>query len=313
MHLTVPSDPSVAGRDLCILSKLNKVIKEVNKYIEDYTFGLATNAIHSFFIYDVCDTYLELMKPVFYDLSEENKGKMYCAKMTLFTVLEQFLRLIHPFMPFVSEELWQRLPFLNKMTSVRSIMIASYPTEVSIWENEEVHRSHITSYSISVLQVYRLHEINSMPNLWLRFKNRSTSCSCTPVLFFLLSLSLSLSLSISLSLFFLFFFISMPILSLICYLTPNPLLLLLLPPPMHVCTYMHSILSGREGNGAHEGADSWWQISPIGLQVSKSYQGRFLLHLHFLWNERCYQQLESRLLHSSKSQPIDWTRFKFNC
>ena len=138
MHLTVPSDPSVAGRDLCILSKLNKVIKEVNKYIEDYTFGLATNAIHSFFIYDVCDTYLELMKPVFYDLSEENKSKMLCAKMTLFTVLEQFLRLIHPFMPFVSEELWQRLPFLNKMTSVRSIMIASYPTEVSVWDNAEV-------------------------------------------------------------------------------------------------------------------------------------------------------------------------------
>ena len=138
MHLTVPSDPSVAGRDLCILSKLNKVIKEVNQYIEDYTFGLATNAIHSFFIYDVCDTYLELMKPVFYDLSEENKSRMLCAKMTLFTVLEQFLRLIHPFMPFVSEELWQRLPFLSKMTSVKSIMIASYPTEVTTWENHEV-------------------------------------------------------------------------------------------------------------------------------------------------------------------------------
>ena len=138
MHLTVTSDISVAGRDLCILSKLNKVISEVNQYIGDYTFGLATNSIHSFFIYDVCDTYLELMKPVFYDLSEENKSKVYCAKVTLFTVLEQFLRLIHPFMPFVSEELWQRLPFLNKMTSVKSIMIAAYPSTVATWENEEV-------------------------------------------------------------------------------------------------------------------------------------------------------------------------------
>lgn len=138
MHLTVTTHKHVAGRDLCILSKLNRCIREVNKYIEDYTFGLATNAIHSFFLYDVCDTYLELMKPVFYDLSEENKEAMHCAKMTLFTVLEQFLRLIHPFMPFVSEELWQRLPFLSKLTDVQSIMIAPYPLGVPSWDSEEV-------------------------------------------------------------------------------------------------------------------------------------------------------------------------------
>ena len=141
MHLELPSNPSAATRDLMILSKLNKCVTEVNKYIEDYTFGLATNAIHSFFIYDVCDTYLELMKPVFYDLSEENKSNVYCAKVTLYTVLEQFLRLIHPFMPFVSEELWQRLPFLRKMTSVKSIMIAAYPKGVSLWNNEKVRSS----------------------------------------------------------------------------------------------------------------------------------------------------------------------------
>lgn len=152
MHLTVTSHPCVSGRDLCILSKLNKVILEVNKCIDDYTFGLATNAIHSFFIYDVCDTYLELMKPVFYDLSEGNKEAMYCAKMTLYTVLEQFLRLIHPFMPFVSEELWQRLPFLSKMTDVKSIMIASYPTGEASWENEEV-TIYLALFYISILAI----------------------------------------------------------------------------------------------------------------------------------------------------------------
>jgi valyl-tRNA synthetase len=47
---------------------------------------------------------------VMYDDSEASKGRRQCAQATLFTVLEQFLRLLHPLMPFVTEELWQRLP-----------------------------------------------------------------------------------------------------------------------------------------------------------------------------------------------------------
>jgi valyl-tRNA synthetase len=57
-----------------------------------------------------CDLYLEIVKPVMYDDSEASKGRRQCAQATLFTVLEQFLRLLHPLMPFVTEELWQRLP-----------------------------------------------------------------------------------------------------------------------------------------------------------------------------------------------------------
>ena len=93
---------------------------------QEYTFGAATSAVHSFFLYDVCDLYLELLKPVMYDESEANKDRKYSAQATLYTVLEQTLRLMHPFMPFVTEELWQRLPNRTMLTDVPSIMIGNF-------------------------------------------------------------------------------------------------------------------------------------------------------------------------------------------
>jgi valyl-tRNA synthetase len=53
---------------------------------------LATSALHSFFLYDFCDVYLEIVKPVMYDESEANKPRRFCAQATLYTVLEQYLR-----------------------------------------------------------------------------------------------------------------------------------------------------------------------------------------------------------------------------
>ena len=71
-------------------------------------------------------------------MSDTNKGRRFCAQATLYTVLEQTLRLMHPFMPFVTEELWQRLPNLSHLTKVSSIMISAYPSEVTVWKNPEV-------------------------------------------------------------------------------------------------------------------------------------------------------------------------------
>lgn len=57
--------------------------------------------------------------------------------MTLYTCLEQYLRLTHPLMPFVTEELWQRLPQRELLDSTPSIMLSSYPTSESSWFNPE--------------------------------------------------------------------------------------------------------------------------------------------------------------------------------
>ena len=127
MLASVLASPHISKRDQFILSRLNNAIIEVTKELNGYQFGAAVSVLHSFFLYDVCDLYLELIKPIMYDDSEENKNKKNCAQITLYTVIEQFLRLCHPFMPFVTEELWQRLPNRLSLSTSRSIMIASYP------------------------------------------------------------------------------------------------------------------------------------------------------------------------------------------
>lgn len=82
-------------------------------------------------IRNVIDTNLPTAEEI-----ESNKQKKYAAQCTLYTCLETFLRALHPLMPFVTEELWQRLPNRTALTSVPSIMIASYPQEVPGWDND---------------------------------------------------------------------------------------------------------------------------------------------------------------------------------
>jgi len=138
LHLEIANHPSISKRDLYILSRLHSTIKECNLQLNLYTFGLATTALHSFFLYDVCDVYLELIKPIVNDLSPENQSTRFAAQATLYTVIEQFLRLSHPFMPFVTEELWQRLPNRSSLTKIESIMISPYPEEVPSWFRPDI-------------------------------------------------------------------------------------------------------------------------------------------------------------------------------
>jgi valyl-tRNA synthetase len=130
----LPLTPT-APRDRYILSKLNTLTADCNRFLEAYSFGALASALHSFFIYEVChlsasplltlpssqlcDVYLELIKPVVgyaataaaSESEEKERAEVKrLAQMTLYTCLEQYLRLAHPLMPFVTEELWQRLP-----------------------------------------------------------------------------------------------------------------------------------------------------------------------------------------------------------
>lgn len=123
----------VTKRDIYILSRLNSTTEEVNNALKNYQFAVATSALHSFFLYDFCDLYLELVKPVFSNTEHAERRRV--AQATLYTVLEQYLRLLHPFMPFVTEELWQRLPNLDQMMPQDTIMQAPYPKAIEDWVN----------------------------------------------------------------------------------------------------------------------------------------------------------------------------------
>jgi valyl-tRNA synthetase len=111
--------------DHWILSTFQHTAAAVNMAMETYRFDLAAKAIYEFVWDELCDWYLELSKPILLatDISEEARRG---ARHTLLTVLEQTLRLAHPFIPFMTEEIWQQVP-----TSIRgngeTVMLEAFP------------------------------------------------------------------------------------------------------------------------------------------------------------------------------------------
>jgi valyl-tRNA synthetase len=115
--------------DEWILSKLSSCATKVNCAMESRNFFDATNAIYSFWLYDFCDYYLELVKP---RMKAGASGEV--AKEVLYICIDWGLRLLHPMMPFVTEELYQRLPHHG----FEAICIADYPQGVVAWNNARI-------------------------------------------------------------------------------------------------------------------------------------------------------------------------------
>ncbi|NLW16748.1 MAG: class I tRNA ligase family protein, partial [Firmicutes bacterium] len=105
--------------DRWILSRVNHVTKEVSHFLDTYNFGEAMRSLYEFIWNEYCDWYIEIAKSRLYG---EDEAAQRTAKSVLAYVLEQTLRLLHPFMPFITEEIWQHLPQTGE-----SIMIAPWP------------------------------------------------------------------------------------------------------------------------------------------------------------------------------------------
>ena len=113
-------------RDKFILSRLYVTLDQLNAHLHQYTFGDAVRCLYEYFLNDLCDVYLEFVKPIVYGLDTAAAVE---AKKTLWVCLDAGLRALHPFCPFVTEELWQRLPRPDEeQQNLASIMIAPYPT-----------------------------------------------------------------------------------------------------------------------------------------------------------------------------------------
>lgn len=112
--------------DLWILSRLANAIEVTDKAFAGYEFAVATQASYSFWLYDLCDIYLECLKPIFFSTDEAKKTT---ARNVLYTCLDLGLRLLSPFMPFITEELFQRLPRTN--TEIESICVAPFPGKLT--------------------------------------------------------------------------------------------------------------------------------------------------------------------------------------
>ena len=106
--------------DVWILSRLNILIQDVNKLLEDYQLGEAERILHDYIWSDFCDWYIEMAKVRFSDGDEE-------VVSILIYIMDILLRLLHPFMPFITEELWHRIHSMKSTNNIESIMISDYP------------------------------------------------------------------------------------------------------------------------------------------------------------------------------------------
>ncbi|XP_052186097.1 valine--tRNA ligase, mitochondrial 1 [Diospyros lotus] len=121
-----------------ILSVLNKAILKTVSSLELYEFSDAASAVYSWWQSQMCDVFIEAVKPYFTNDDQTYASARSSARDTLWFCLDNGLRLLHPFMPFVTEELWQRLPSPKDCVRKESIMICKYPTVVEAWTNERV-------------------------------------------------------------------------------------------------------------------------------------------------------------------------------
>ena len=118
-------DMEFSAADRWIRSRLGRMLAEIDRQLAVYRFDLAANAIHEFTWGEFCDWYLELSKPVLQSESATDAQKRG-TRNTLVTVLEALLRAIHPFMPFISEEIWQRVAPLAGVDG-ETIMLQPWP------------------------------------------------------------------------------------------------------------------------------------------------------------------------------------------
>ena len=124
--------PSVADR--WILSRLAGTVTAVRRGLDTYRFNDAASAVYQFLWHELCDWYLEMAKRSLYQ--SEDPATRAVTQSTLVQVLETTLRLLHPFMPFLSEEIWQRLPHRGE-----SIMVAPFPKATRRQHDPEAERS----------------------------------------------------------------------------------------------------------------------------------------------------------------------------
>jgi len=113
-----------------ILSRLNGATREVNKALSAFRFDEASNTLYHFFWHEFCDWYIEMVKPVLLGKHGTDADKQN-AKRVLLEVLDRSLRLLHPFMPFITEEIWQKLGGVEP-----SIMVAPYPIAEDLEDTE---------------------------------------------------------------------------------------------------------------------------------------------------------------------------------
>ncbi len=140
-----------------IVSRLSAASEDVHKALDEYRFNDAAGSMYSFVWHELCDWYIEMVKPVLYGEDESREMVKEC----LLYILESTLRLLHPFMPFVTEEIWQTMPHEGE-----SIVKASYPRAIPRDVSAE-DQMEIIMETVTAIRTIR-GELNISPSIELK-------------------------------------------------------------------------------------------------------------------------------------------------
>jgi valyl-tRNA synthetase len=136
----IPGDDGLIHR--WIFSRLAAVSEQASRALQDFRFHEASQAIYQFFWGDFCDWYIEWVKP---QLAASDRAVAVAAWRNIFAALEAALRLLHPIMPFLTEELWHRLP---QPAGARSIALDKFPDPRSNWIDASAEKAFATLQEI---------------------------------------------------------------------------------------------------------------------------------------------------------------------
>ncbi|MGH8201286.1 MAG: valine--tRNA ligase, partial [Steroidobacteraceae bacterium] len=165
------SELSVADR--WIRSRLGQTVAAVEKSLADYRFDFAVAALYEFTWYEFCDWYLELTKPVLQSDSASAAARA-ATRRTLLEVLEALQRALHPFMPFITEEIWQRVSPLAGRAGA-TVMLADYP-RASDFPRDEASEREVKWLQAFILAVRQIRgEMNINPSRRIPLLHRNAS------------------------------------------------------------------------------------------------------------------------------------------
>ena len=159
--------------DRWIISRFERAIKQVDLAMESYRFDLASQQLYEFIWNEYCDWYVELSKPTLWD-EEKNPENAQATRFVLIFILEKTLRLLHPFMPFITEEVWQKIAPLISING-QSIMMESYPTYdlENIDEEAEEHIEWLKGVILSIRNIRGEMDISPAKSINILLRNGS--------------------------------------------------------------------------------------------------------------------------------------------
>lgn len=156
-EIAQPSNADLNPADIWILSRCNAVVKEVTENMDKFELGIALSKIYDFIWDEFCDWYIELSKYRIYHAEEDEAG----ANATLWTlreVLKKALKLLHPYMPFVSEEIYSKVS-----PEEESLMMSQWPAYEEKWENKEAEEI-LSHYQEIIRGVRNVRAEMNVPN-----------------------------------------------------------------------------------------------------------------------------------------------------